>query len=670
MISLRTSRPADIYYTLDETKPDPKYSLFYREPIALWSSTTLRFLAIDTDGRIGPEGRESYRIDALFPLTWSMPRPGNYREPIEVTLQSDKPADIFYTLDGQQPTIQSERYHRPLLITRDTTILFFGLDAAGNREPVQRSHYNFPPQISLYPAAGVYAQKPLRVVIRTDEPANIEYAFAHIPFAKWETYREPLELQRDTRLRIRAEDAQGFLSDIENHDYTFIQPLNSSLLPQLQLSPLAVAAVDLEGFDNFGLIIATQRELYISKAHNGILEPPELAAKLPFVTSWVRSWDIDGDGLNDVLLGDTRGGVHLLRSLPGGRLLPDTQILADLRSQSIQSVIPVDYDSDGQLDLFVLDLREAESRLYRRVQNSYIPQNPIQPPIMAGSVAALAADFDKNGKPDLLILPSGPNSPYILYGNGHGGFVRHTLQPFLDEYSYGVTWLHAAYADFDADGDLDLLLVGRVPPELNSPAQIVLLILLHLDGPYWKATDPLLLPDSNLRGILIADLDGDGLPDAVLLRHRQAPIPLFNFLGLRLFPAPSSLLPAPLPASLAATVTHLKPIGTHQLLLFPSGQDPLILHTPLKPPYLSLLIRGIQGNRNAIGCRILIQTSTGSILREIGIPSTAPDQAPLLMPIPLDNDFDIRSLLVRWSDGQTREIPNPALNQTSIIQPN
>ncbi len=90
-------------------------------------------------------------LDTVAPVTTASPVPGSYfsqdaqgaRIPLSITLAANKPASIYYTTNGTQPTTGSTLYTGPISITADTTVRYFAADAAGNSEPVQTGTWTF-----------------------------------------------------------------------------------------------------------------------------------------------------------------------------------------------------------------------------------------------------------------------------------------------------------------------------------------------------------------------------------------------------------------------------------------------------------------------------------------------------------------------------------------------
>lgn len=118
-----------------------------------------------------------------------------------------------------------------------------------------------------------------------------------------------------------------------------------------------------------------------------------------------------------------------------------------------------DYDRDGWLDLFVCN-RNQVNFLYHGNGDSTFTR------MMAGEIASdndnssgcAWADYDNDGYPDLLV--ANVQTPNCLYhNNGDGSFTRVRTGPVANDTSFcnGVSW-----ADWDNDGDFDVLVTTGV----------------------------------------------------------------------------------------------------------------------------------------------------------------------------------------------------------------
>jgi hypothetical protein len=150
--------------------------------------------------------------------------------------------------------------------------------------------------------------------------------------------------------------------------------------------------------------------------------------------------------------------------------------------------------------------------------------SPVQwtPPQMSAATPSelTHGDFNRDGKPDVLVSQRGTSAIHLLRGRGNGGFapaveVREPL------------WVDAiASADLDGDGVLDLVTAGSA-----NQATLVRVSLGRGDGTFEAPViTPLLAPRSDFAylPLLVRDLDGDEQPEVVLaqsgtffvLRHR------------------------------------------------------------------------------------------------------------------------------------------------------
>ncbi|MFA6295800.1 MAG: chitobiase/beta-hexosaminidase C-terminal domain-containing protein [Patescibacteria group bacterium] len=135
---------AKTYYTTDSTTPTTSSSV-YSSPIAISKTTALRFFSKDTAGNTESVKTEIYVIDTQSPVTTATPASGTYSSTQTVTLKAvDTNTGVsatYYTTDGTIPTTQSLSYSAPIVISQNTSLKFFSIDAAGNKEVVKTENY-------------------------------------------------------------------------------------------------------------------------------------------------------------------------------------------------------------------------------------------------------------------------------------------------------------------------------------------------------------------------------------------------------------------------------------------------------------------------------------------------------------------------------------------------
>ncbi len=117
-VNLRFVKSADVHYTLDGSKPTTK-SPKYKKSFTIKNSCLLRAAIINGDG----SGTE---ISARF-VTLAVPMPEEDGDSIlqtatKVELMNLTSGNIYYTLDGSTPTVESTLYAKPIELDRSATI--------------------------------------------------------------------------------------------------------------------------------------------------------------------------------------------------------------------------------------------------------------------------------------------------------------------------------------------------------------------------------------------------------------------------------------------------------------------------------------------------------------------------------------------------------------------
>lgn len=139
-VSLTSSETATIYYTTDGSTPTAS-STVYSTPVAINSTTTLKYFAIDTAGNASTIQTVSYIIDTIPPVVTASVLGGTYTSTQNVTLSANETATIYYTVDGSTPTTSSTVYSTSIVVSTSTTLKYFGRDTAGNASSIQTQIY-------------------------------------------------------------------------------------------------------------------------------------------------------------------------------------------------------------------------------------------------------------------------------------------------------------------------------------------------------------------------------------------------------------------------------------------------------------------------------------------------------------------------------------------------
>lgn len=124
----------------------------------------------------------------------------------------------------------------------------------------------------------------------------------------------------------------------------------------------------------------------------------------------------------------------------------------------------IDYDSDGDLDLYFLT--QGQNRLYRNLGGMKFEDVTEQAGVgdPGWGIGCAVGDFDNDGLADLYVTNLGAN---VLYRNrGDGTFEDVTAATGTGDEGFGAS---AAFFDADGDGDLDLYVANYVDPHQVFP---------------------------------------------------------------------------------------------------------------------------------------------------------------------------------------------------------
>ena len=179
--------------------------------------------------------------------------------------------------------------------------------------------------------------------------------------------------------------------------------------------------------------------------------------------------DLNQDGLTDLVLGGTGRRPAQILFREGDRFVP----VGSLPASPVDDgpLLLLDYDGDGLTDLLQTKAganRSANSPsfqpvLHRNSGAGFTPQPDALPPLPLSVGAAVAVDFDRDGRLDVFLgsrvlpgrYPQPPRSALLRNAGGRFEDVTDTLAPALREVGLVRS---ALWSDVDGDGWLDLLL--------------------------------------------------------------------------------------------------------------------------------------------------------------------------------------------------------------------
>ncbi|GAB4416366.1 MAG: hypothetical protein OHK0039_25700 [Bacteroidia bacterium] len=244
----------------------------------------------------------------------------------------------------------------------------------------------------------------------------------------------------------------------------------------LQQAALAWADIDLDG--DLDLAISGQTASGAARTsvllnQGGVLTfNADASGDLAAVRSSTLAWaDYDNDGDPDLLLcGETTAGVattELYENLGNGRFQADPRGNA-LPNLTLAVAAWGDYDNDGDADLFLSGRRNSAqvAALYRNDGDVFAADPDFLPQAIENGAAAWA-DYDRDGDMDLVIsgLSANTRITYLYRNRGFkGGFVRVNNTGFVGADRGSVSW-----GDYDNDQYADLLVTGYAAAGTGSP---------------------------------------------------------------------------------------------------------------------------------------------------------------------------------------------------------
>jgi tetratricopeptide (TPR) repeat protein len=220
----------------------------------------------------------------------------------------------------------------------------------------------------------------------------------------------------------------------------------------------------------------------------------------------VEAADYDSDGDVDLYVGsyDQASSTykHYLMNNDMGRFKDVSEEAGIKHSGKESSAAFADYDNDGFLDLFIA--REGGDILYRNAGKGIFENVTEKAHIgsKTGGNRALFFDMDHDG--DLDLYETGSNSNLMFRNNGDGTFQEQAEKMGMS--CKNANSREAAFGDFDDDGDIDLFVVNE-----NSSNT---LFSNQRQGNFKDITEASGLKSKGGSGaVAVGDYNNDGFPD-------------------------------------------------------------------------------------------------------------------------------------------------------------
>ncbi|HWD20775.1 MAG TPA: VCBS repeat-containing protein [Verrucomicrobiae bacterium] len=169
------------------------------------------------------------------------------------------------------------------------------------------------------------------------------------------------------------------------------------------------------------------------------------------------------------------------------------------------SVQAADFNGDGKIDLVSANESDNNLTVFTNLgRATFLPAATL--PVGSGPQCVLATDINGDGKPDLVAANGFDNTLTVYTNNGHGGFS------LLGTLAVGSFPSSLAAADFNGDGRMDLACV-------NNSGNTVTLLTNRANQSFAISTN---LPvGAGPQFVLAADLNGDNRPDLAVANYND-----------------------------------------------------------------------------------------------------------------------------------------------------
>jgi hypothetical protein len=363
-----------------------------------------------------------------------------------------------------------------------------------------------------------------------------------------------------------------------------------------------------------------------------------------FVANYVQ-WSVKGD-LWCSLDGQTKSyctpesykglASKLYRNLGGGKFQDVSQKagVADPTGKAL-GVAVLDFDGDGWLDLFVANDTQP-NKLYRNNRNGTFTETGVssgvafgEDGVARGAMGADAADYDRSGRPHLLV-GNFSNQMLALYHNeGNGLFVDDAPASAVGRASLLYLAFGVFFFDYDLDGLPDIFAAnGHIEDEISRVQPKVQyrqppLVFRNLGGkkfePVTAKLGAALGRPIVARGAAYADYDGDGDLD-VLVSTNGGPAYLYRNDG---------------------------------------GNE---------NRWLRVKTVGTKSNRDGIGAVVRVKSASGSQWQMVRSGSSYCSQSELVLTFGLGRDTKVDSLEVQWPGGGRQTLSNLETNRLVVVE--
>ena len=322
---------------------------------------------------------------------------------------------------------------------------------------------------------------------------------------------------------------------------------------------------------------------------------------------------------------------RLFHNLGDGKFedVTDKAGLGDPTSKSLGVTI-LDFNSDGWPDIFVANDTQP-NKLYINNKNGTFTEDGVkagvafgEDGVARGAMGADSADFDRSGRPHLLVGNFSNQMLGLYHNEGNGLFVDEAPSSTVGRASLLTLTFGVFFFDYDLDGHPDIFAAnGHIDEEINRVQPKVQykqppLLFRNLGEKHFDNVTSKMGPEFNrpivARGAAYADFDHDGDLD-VIISTNNGPAYLFRNDG--------------------------------------GNQN----------NWLNIRLTGTKSNRSAIGAVVHIKSASGEQWNVVRSGSSYCSQSDLALTFGLGRDTKVSNLQIDWPSGAKQQLTNISVNQ-------
>jgi hypothetical protein len=450
-----------------------------------------------------------------------------------------------------------------------------------------------------------------------------------------------------------------------NHDGTFTDVTRKAGLAVSMFGMgVAVGDYDNDGFDDVFVTAAGQSRLFHNNGNGTFTEVTKtagMAGPAEFSTSaaWV---DYDRDGKLDLIVSNyvqwtpetdlycTLDGAHksyctpesykgnslrVWHNLGGGKFEDATQKsgLGDPTSKSL-GIAVLDANGDGWPDLLVANDTQP-NKLYLNKQNGTFEEKAVaagiafsEDGVARAGMGVDAGDYDRSGRPSLIITNFANQMLSLYHNEGHGLFVDEAPRSEVGRNTLVTLGFGCFFFDYDNDGWPDIFIAdGHIENEIERVQKRVSYaepphLFRNLGGGKFqevtKDVGAAFASPKVARGAAYGDFDNDGALDVLVTTNAGR-----------------------------AWLFHNEGSTNHSL---------------------RIKLKGTKSNRNGIGAVVRVQAGNDKQWQMLRSGSSYLSQSELVLTFGLGQQTKVDAIEVQWPSGQVDRIAQTAGDQTVTIE--